>query len=368
MLFAKFTLSFFVLFCLARPPSNLNLVWLPVAMGRKGKAGKGKGRVGHGGMRQQLQREAAEIDDLVETRTGSDGHQSQLAIALLYLWSLGTISPQMVQFLANLAVKDIRTLNTRNAVRLDCDLDEFEEFNDLLDMSKIGTSGLHGNNCNADLCRLFPNPLERALKATSMPIKAINAIGYITKEITFVWPHLLFSLMYHQFRDHWNRFVCPGQAALQKFWADIRSTGHPQLSLPDILNRADLDDRCIPLFLHADGTPVTAVGKAGQSMMDTFSWGSSLVWGKTADSLFFILSIIVRSFSKVLGMQTDKHVARKLAFSFDCIWKGEFPSHDEFGVPYRQVLRCHLPVCICEYATLVRKAMPAYLFRTSVAC
>ena len=44
-----------------------------------------------------LAREQAELDDALESATGSDGDVSQLAIALIYMWSLGTLSPGLPQ-------------------------------------------------------------------------------------------------------------------------------------------------------------------------------------------------------------------------------------------------------------------------------
>ncbi len=93
-------------------------------MGRKGK-GSCKGR---GGGRQRLEAERAELDDRLEETTSPGGGEIQLAIALLYLWSLGTLSPQMVQWLANIAANDIRTINMRNKVRHAIPDVDFEEF------------------------------------------------------------------------------------------------------------------------------------------------------------------------------------------------------------------------------------------------
>ena len=61
--------------------------------------GKGKGKKGggRGGIRQRLAREQAELDDELEEAAGAHGNDRQLATALLYLWSLGTLSPQVLQ-------------------------------------------------------------------------------------------------------------------------------------------------------------------------------------------------------------------------------------------------------------------------------
>eukprot|EP00969_Alexandrium_andersonii_P345620 15276717-Alexandrium_andersonii.AAC.1 len=88
-------------------------------------------------------------------------------------------------------------------------------------------------------------------------------------------PHVLFSLLFHNYPAAFKARVCPGPDKLKHFWSEMR--GHPQLENHPMLDIDGYDTKVIPLSLHGDGVPIVGVGKKWHKSLTFYTW-ASMVW------------------------------------------------------------------------------------------
>ena len=81
-------------------------------------------------------------------------------------------------------------------------------------------------------------------------------------------PHLLFSNIYHHYKDIWNSVISPGELAINNFWQAM--TNHPIFSIVQ-QREGGFETNLIPLAMHGDDVPTTGVGKAWQKLITVFS-------------------------------------------------------------------------------------------------
>ena len=111
------------------------------------------------------------------------------------------------------------------------------------------------------MCLAIPLPVFIPLKSAAAAQGFRNCLQWI------IWPHEVFSSLYHNARSSWNKYICPGTHEIQKFWAVMRcGHGNPKLQHPAIQHREGFWNYCIPLKMHGDGVPVVAGGKHGLSL------------------------------------------------------------------------------------------------------
>ena len=136
--------------------------------------------------------------------------------------------------------------------------------------------------------------------------KANNRIGFTMESFAFIMPHVLFSKIYHNYKSAWSKIILQSQESLAAFWDDMQ--GNPQLEA--VPARPDMREKCIPLAIHGDGTPVTGVGKAWSKQYDVWSWCSLMGQGSTEELTFYIVGFYLRFLSKAFGASTYQHIAR----------------------------------------------------------
>ena len=99
-----------------------------------------------------------------------------------------------------------------------------EEFTDLQKIAAIGGFGARANDCRGDLEKLLPSMCLAMPLPVFIPLKsAAAAEGFRNCLQWIIWPHEVFSSLYHNCRSAWNKYICPGTHEIQKFWAAMRS-------------------------------------------------------------------------------------------------------------------------------------------------
>ena len=296
-----------------------------------------------GGVNQRLRQEEAAHQERISAALGADpnveldgtGFESHLACCLIWLWAWGEISPQRIQFIADRCCKDIDELNLKHKIRYGLENENLAGIDELKNLAQIGTHGRNPNNCSRDLLKLLPTIALNAISWCMLPKKANTPAGFTMESFAFIMPHILFSKIYHNYKSAWSKFVLQSQESLAAFWDDMQ--GNPQLEA--VPARPDMREKCIPLAIHGDGTPVTGVGKAWSKQYDVWSWCSLLGRGTTEELTFYIVGFYCRFLSIAFGGSTYSHIARKLKWSFQQLWEGKYSHLDENGVPYPPVNR-----------------------------
>ncbi len=99
---------------------------------------------------------------------------------------------------------------------------------------------------------------------------------------------------------------------------DPRIAGHP------LRDRHNWKEKTIPIALLSDAIPCVQVGKAGAKSLDVWSWQSLFSHGKTNDIKELVYSVFEQNKSE----NTMDQVWKVLAWSFDALYRGRFPSVD----------------------------------------
>ena len=177
-----------------------------------------------GGIYQRLRAECELEDDEVFAQTGERELPPSILAKLifnLYVWAL--ISPQLAQQIAAAAVGDLTKLQTRTIARTRRPK-RMEKFTDLQKIVAIGGCGARANDCRGDLEKLLPSMCLAMPLPVFIPLKsAAAAEGFRNCLQWIIWPHEVFSSLYHNCRSAWNKYICPGTHEIQKFWAAMRS-------------------------------------------------------------------------------------------------------------------------------------------------
>jgi len=179
------------------------------------------------------------------------------------LWAWGAFTPQLLNELSSL---------------LDIDLDRAA--NGTLDrtlvsqMSSLGTHGLHPQNMNGQLMNMMGKHFLPAPQAFLAPLSH-KVLGWFSRSVNMIWPHELFSAIYHNYKEAWRTRVCPGTAVVSKFWDSVSHSDH--FKNHPVRHRANFRTHGIPLSIHGDETPVVGIGKGWSKQLTIMSWQSLLV-------------------------------------------------------------------------------------------
>ena len=238
-----------------------------------------------------------------------DTGPSQLAAHLLGLWSWGNMSAPLVQALALSAVKDGL------------------QHPDVVKLSKIGSSGKYPGNMQRDLALLTKGYTDLAEAESVFPIMLKNLKTKLSADVQlkFLLPHKLFACLYHHMPSAFQASVLGGDPAnVAKFWVAMKD--NPIFtSRPELRGREDLA-KLIPIGVHGDGVNYSQVRRAGGKSLDVLSWMSLLARGPTKLTSF-LMFMVVKNLIKDHGVgQTWTKVWRILAWSFEALAKGTWPS------------------------------------------
>ena len=156
----------------------------------------------HGGYAQNIKAERRERSS---ASTGPIILKSTLAVFLVHMWAWGVISPQLVQNVAALCWDDMAVLNSRNARNCGINESEFDTFSDIGKLKSIGSEGAYSGNCHRDLVEILGNnPIP--VSETSLPTKVLGTLGYTISLHHIIWPHELFSTIYHKYPESWKKY------------------------------------------------------------------------------------------------------------------------------------------------------------------
>ena len=181
-----------------------------------------------------------------------------MASYLLFMWAWGHESPQKVQKLANVMMTDVErlrqhyeTILSSHGVALDAEMSP--KFPLLESLAGIGDHGAFSNNCNRDIMRLLQKTGLHKPSPTTLPIKDTSKpAGYTIDPLQFImWPHELFSYIYHSYHHIWETRICPSADVLDQFWDQMDKCNNPLLPEVMALGRPDLRTKCIPITVHA---------------------------------------------------------------------------------------------------------------------
>lgn len=150
-------------------------------------------------------------------------------------------------------------------------------------------------------------------------------------------PHELFAYMWdHQ--DVWKRKMLSDPNKLREFWTSM--DGHPAMFNHPLRDYEDFQDWCLPISIHGDEVPVFGIGKIWSRSCLSFSWCSivqNALGGACAEIMLYIFGLFEKFAidSNTHAPGTMESFFKILAWSFQAMWEGKWPSHDWRGVAYR---------------------------------
>lgn len=288
-----------------------------------------------GGQQQRLKKQRAGEQE-PDVEPSGMGENSTLAMLLLSLFAWGFFSPQRVQQIAELAVKDIeRAQNDPLVLR------------DLRILANLGTKGKWANNVHNELMKKVEHvPKTPKPYSARIPLK-----GYPDSMQLVLLPHEMFSCIYSSYQHVWKTAVAPSVEKVQKFWRAMRQ--HPQLFQHPLRLVENWDSLTIPLALHGDGVPITGVGKVWSKIMTNYSWYSLVGTGNTASLLMWVWGF----FDKLMvGDQTTGTLFEfysLMKWSFEALAEGKWPSRNHHGEE-----RLYFELCLwCSFCLCLRMRM-----------
>ena len=285
-------------------------------------------RMSGGGSRQRFARQIA--------REGSDVTSCKLVRVLLESWAWGSMSPQMVQKIAQAAHEDVIDAKTEIILRHGGNPENVDSFFDLAILSRIGDHGASPNHCARDLrSHIIQTKIADPL-VSSIPLKHPLTNRFMVADQSIFLPHSWFSTVYHEYPDAFQRRIVPSHEKVQEFWAAVRR--HPQLINHPVLTRKDYRRWAVPYSLHGDGVPVTGLAKSWGKSMHFYSWTSLLVSGPTTAINFYIWALWKNMIANVNCFKTQNKFWRILTWSLHWMWRGLWPDVDCNGNRHHHVV------------------------------
>ena len=249
--------------------------------------------------------------------TDTELHQeiaSALGEELIERWAWGKASPQDVQLLASLALKDLVASGGAPPKTL-------------VFLASLGGNGKYAQHMHKQL-------LDFCNKQVLLSPPSHCYLPYVDQQKpifqSMILPHVLFADLFEKYKATWESEILPDPLQLKQFWK--LQEKHPSYTGHAISKRKDAEF-CVPFLLHGDGTPVTGIGKIWSKQLTIFSITSILgAGGSTKESLFHVWS----GFDKVCDSETWNAFFKELSWSFQALWSGVWPKADSSGTPYPQ--------------------------------
>ena len=243
--------------------------------------------------------------------------QSHLAQLLVTNWCWKELSTPLVQQIAHSACLD----GAKSA--------------DLQKLADLGSKGLYPGNMYQEMIRLLKEmKVNNAMSKIKVWMKK-QPYSMVHAEHSCLWPHALFSTLYHDYPDKFKECLCGGDFGnLEKFWTDMNN--HPGYLMHPLRDREHHQTRAIPLAIHADGIPVQGLGKSWSKSVDAYSWGSCLAKGSTMASLFLIYLIYWKHLLQNVGKNAFEQFSHMLHWSMYWLFLGVHPKRDPSGKAYSE--------------------------------
>ena len=177
-----------------------------------------------------------------EAAMGDKTFTSFLAKKLLEKWAWGSMSPQEVQEMAALSVKDFASMGHAAP-------------QDLIFLASLGCKGQYKNNMHRELLAWADSRCQQMVQPFFQKIDFKEPWGRQLQ--SFLLPHEIFATLYHSYNSFWKQIMLPSVQLLKDFWS--LQEKHP--ALPEVKECAGYQANMIPLAFHGDGTPVVGIGK-----------------------------------------------------------------------------------------------------------
>ena len=250
---------------------------------------------------------------------------SALAEALLAEWVWGRIPSGVVQRLAKATLQDL------DACQVTATGKSHKILQDLQGLAAVGATGSKAGNLYRDLnMKMTPSLWPSAYKV-SVPMA--HGEKQIWKDIGILLPHEVFASIFLNYKDTWEKAICPGEEVVEEFWRS--QEGNPQFVQHPLFAHGP-PRKTIPLTLHGDGIPTTAVGKTWGKSTDVVSWTSLLASRgcKTLETNFLVWLMYSNLYVKDFALSTTRAVWRVVSWSFKCLQEGVWPLVDHLGQPF----------------------------------
>ena len=158
---------------------------------------------------------------------GALGGSSELAYYLVSEVFSGRLSAPFAKTIATLAQRDVRRAQNAGPEFT------FADLNMVAGLKK-------GNEYEMLKTKLAP-PLVR-VRSIRVPLKISFAVKRVT-DYPIVWPHELFSCLFHHYNREWRSRVLPDKNMLPAFWEAL--AGHPMLRIHPMVH----EDRWNEVFI-----------------------------------------------------------------------------------------------------------------------
>ena len=209
-------------------------------------------------------------------------------------------------------------------------VDGGERHPDVLKVAAIGNHGKSKQHCREQLERLLQDPLLLpALRIVQIPF--IDGCDRVKDhDVAILQPHVVFHLIYHHRRTIFDRIFLGGSVAnLRRFWSDMED--HPNLKDHPCVQQSNYKELAVPIEIHFDGIPVTAIGrKAAQSAIG-YSWKSMVVMGNP-QLLRMLIGFLWKSMLIKEGKVSQDRFWLYVCYSLFWLYKGLWPWVDEHDV------------------------------------
>ena len=240
---------------------------------------------------------------------------SVVSMVMMVLW--GHISPQLLQKVMKMMQQDLKVFQEGNL-----------DTNAIDKLAKLGTGGLNPNTTWRDLKNILPKPKLPQLHIFDCPMKH-TTLGKIIRSVPMLLPHTLFSAIYEHYPLMWEKIIYGSRLTCMKFWDAVK--GSPQFAAHKVKFRDGFQEKCIPLKIHGDGTPVTGLGKGWGKLVDIFSVSSLLICGPTILRNLMMFLMFQHLICRDQDHNTLDTAYRKLIWSFKACWEGKKPKFDWNG-------------------------------------
>jgi hypothetical protein len=241
-----------------------------------------------------------------EESAAPSGH-SPLGTGLLIRWGEGQLSAADVQNVAQLAVQSGAS-------------DEEVVF-----LSKIGAAGNQIGNCSRDLKTKFlkgigiPDPLMVAVPLYNKS----DRTSTVEAEVGIFLPHEWFACLDCSYPHIFKLMFGPQQA--QEWWQQQKA-GNPKFHKHPMLKKNNWQQLALPFLLHADG----AQFQERDSLL-TVSMKALLFQPGEVKDTHLLLCAVPKS---ITTPETWGVLWQVLAWSFEVLLKGKFPTKDWEGRPF----------------------------------
>jgi hypothetical protein len=127
-------------------------------------------------------------------------------------WSWGDETPQEIQHMASLVLQDLMNMSGPG---LDMSL--------LQTLAGIGAAGSSPQHSHKELLERLPPSNLPSMQFLPVPLEH-DVFGVSCADSGVIWPHELFSALYHQFRDLFFTYIIPSMSTLHDFWDQVRGS------------------------------------------------------------------------------------------------------------------------------------------------